>query len=86
MEPPIRWKLAYAKLVFDQMHKKIENFDNVQLIRQKLELGYIVQYQPTKFVHAHLSILDSEDHWNSPNTMNITLPNISIGKRYVQYR
>lgn len=46
-------------------------------------LSYIVQYQPTKFVHAHLSILNSEDHWNSPNTMNITLPNISIGKRYV---
>lgn len=44
-------------------------------------LSYIVQYQPTKF--AHLSILNSEDHWNSPNTMNITLPNISIGKRYV---
>lgn len=48
-------------------------------------LSYIVQYQPTKFVHAHLSILDSDDHWNSPNTMNITLPNISIGKRYVQH-
>lgn len=48
-------------------------------------LSYIVQYQPTKFVHAHLSILDSDDHWNSPNTMNITLPNISIGKRYVQF-
>lgn len=48
-------------------------------------LSYIVQYQPTKFVHAHLSILNSEDHWNSPNTMNITLPNISIGKRYVRY-
>ncbi|XP_055315179.1 cell adhesion molecule Dscam2 isoform X2 [Sitodiplosis mosellana] len=43
-------------------------------------LSYIVQYQPTKFVHAHLSILDSDDHWNSPNTMNITLPNISVGK------
>ncbi|XP_031617665.1 Down syndrome cell adhesion molecule-like protein Dscam2 isoform X3 [Contarinia nasturtii] len=43
-------------------------------------LSYIVQYQPTKFVYAHLSILDSDDHWNSPNTMNITLPNISIGK------
>lgn len=48
-------------------------------------LSYIVQYQPTKYVHTHLSILNSDDHWNSPNTMNITLPNISIGKRYVDF-
>lgn len=46
-------------------------------------LSYIVQYQPTKFIHTHLSLLNSDDHWNSPNIMNITLPNISIGKRYV---
>lgn len=44
-------------------------------------LSYIVQYQPIKFVHAHSSILNSDNDWNTPGTMNITLPNISSGKR-----
>lgn len=46
-------------------------------------LSYVVQYQPIKFVHTpHSSILNSENDWNTPNTMNITLPNISSsGKR-----
>lgn len=44
-------------------------------------LSYIVQYQPIPFVQSHPSIPNSDINWNSPNTMNITLPNISVGKR-----
>lgn len=44
-------------------------------------LSYFVQYQLTKFVHGHSPVLVSENDWNSPNTMNMTLPNIRVGKR-----
>lgn len=45
-------------------------------------LSYVVQYKPIKFLHSHSAILSAEHEWNTPNTINITLPNISsTGKR-----
>lgn len=44
-------------------------------------LRYVVQRQPIKFPHAQTTIMNFENNWNLSNTENITLPNISVGKR-----
>lgn len=41
-------------------------------------LSYIVQYQPLKYLYSN--VITTEYDWNSPQTINITLPTI-IGTR-----
>lgn len=43
-------------------------------------LSYLVQYQPLKLLHPQSVISETDTDWNSPHTVNLTLPIVSDSK------